>query len=441
MSPAMGNRRVRVMWSDLNGLAHGRYIPDRLLDRHGHHAVTTLTMNIERDILPVSGYSGDVGYPDMSTVPVVESRRPGWEPDTDVVVADLEFEHRTLEIAPRSALKRAVEAWQARGYEPQLGYEMEFYVMAPNAEAPGGFALIPNPTHRVYGVGNGAGNPELLLALYDAAEHSALQLEGMMGEFHPGQYELNMRYGPALDAADRAFVAKELTREVATRHGLHVTYMGRPAAHLVGSGLHINFSLCKVDDTGNCFDGPDDVHGMSAVTRQCLGGLLAHHQAVSAFSAPLINSYKRLMPGLIAGYWTNWGLDNRTSTYRVPGERGASTRIENRMPCGSADPYLSAAAMLQAALLGFDNDLDCGEPQHGDGDSEPNTDQHTPESLAEALDALEADAAMTEAMGPDLVRVYLALRRNEVERWEKAGIGWDPDEISDWELAQYLPFY
>jgi len=441
MSPAMGNRRVRVIWSDLNGLAHGRYIPERLLGRHGHHAVTTLAMNIEREILPISGYAGDVGYPDMSTVPVVASRRSGWEPDTDVVVADLEFEHKPLEIAPRSALKRAVEAWQARGYEPHLGYEMEFYVMAPDANAPGGYALIPNPAHRVYGVGHGAGNPELLFAFYDAAERSALELEGMMGEFHPGQYELNMRYGPALDAADRAFVAKELTREVAAQHGFHVTYIGRPAAHYVGSGLHINFSLCKVDDTGNCFDGPKDEHGISAVARNCLGGLIGHHAATTAFCAPLINSYKRLMPGLIAGYWANWGLDNRTSTYRVPGERGSATRIENRMPCGSADPYLSAAAMLQAALLGYDQELDCGEPQRGDGDAEPNTDQHTPESLAEALDALEADAELTDALGSDLVRVYLALRRNDVERWEKAGVEWNPEEISEWELAQYLPFY
>jgi glutamine synthetase len=262
-----------------------------------------------------------------------------------------------------------------------------------------------------------------------------------MGEFHPGQYELNMRYGPALDAADRAFLAKELTREVAAQNGFHVTYMGRPAADLVGSGLHINFSLCKTGDTGNCFDGPKDVHGISAVARRCLGGLLAHHHAISAFSAPLINSYKRLLPGLIAGYWANWGLDNRTSTYRVPGERGAATRIENRMPCGSADPYLSAAAMLQAALLGFDADLDCGEPQSGDGDAEPNTDRHTPASLAEALDALAGDAEMTQAMGADLVRVYLALRRNEVERWQQAHVDWNPDEISDWELARYLPFY
>lgn len=437
----MGNRRVRVMWSDLNGLAHGRYIPDALLHRHGHHAVTTLTMNIERDILPVPGYSGDVGYPDMSTVPVIESRRPGWEPDTDVVVADLEFHHQPLEIAPRSVLRRAVEAWHERGYEPLLGFEMEFYLLAPNAEAPGGFGPAPNPSHRVYGVGDGAGNREMLFALYDAAEHSDLQLEGMMGEFHPGQYELNMAYGPALDAADRAFVVKELTREVATQNGFHVTYMGRPMADLVGSGLHINFSLSKVHDASNCFDEPKDQYGISGITRQCLAGLLAHHAALAALSAPLINSYKRLMPGLIAGYWSNWGLDNRTSTYRVPGERGSATRIENRMPCASADPYLSAAAMLQAALLGFDQGLDCGEPQAGDGDSQPNTDQHTPESLAEALDALAADSALTEAIGAEFVRVYLALRRNEVEHWEKAGVEWTLDEISEWELSRYLPFY
>jgi glutamine synthetase len=437
----MGNRRVRVMWTDLNGLAHGRYVPEALLDRHGHHAVTTLTMNIERDILPVQGYSGDVGYPDMSSVPVVESRRPGWEPDTDVVVADLEFHHQPLEIAPRSVLKRAVEAWRQRGFEPLLGFEMEFYVLAPDADAPGGFGPAPNPSHRVYGVGDGAGNRELLYALYDAAEHSALQLEGMMGEFHPGQYELNMAYGPALDAADRAFVSKELTREVATQRGFHVTYMGRPAADLVGSGLHVNFSLSKVGEPGNSFDDPHAEYGISDVARRCLAGMVTHHAALAALSAPLINSYKRLMPGLIAGYWANWGLDNRTSTYRVPGERGRATRIENRMPCASADPYVAAAATLQAALLGYDGGLDCGEPQAGDGDAAPNTEQHTPESLAEALSALEADGALTNAIGAEFVRVYLALRRNEVERWEKDGVKWNLDEISDWELSRYLPFY
>ena len=120
------------------------------------------------------------------------------------------------------------------------------------------------------------------------------------------------------------------------------------------------------------------------------------------------------MPGLIAGYWANWGLDNRFSTYRVPAERGAATRIENRMPCGTASPYLAAAATLNAALLGVVDGADCGAPQVGDADAAPNTDRHTPHTLAEALDAVEADTVLTEAMGPDLVAAYLALRRHEV---------------------------
>ena len=119
----MANRRVRVMWSDINGLSHGRYVPERRLHEHGHHAVTTLTMGINREILPVQGYAADVGFPDLSTVPLAETRRPGWEPDTDVMIADLEFGGGQLALGPRNALKRAVEAWRALGYEPMLGFE------------------------------------------------------------------------------------------------------------------------------------------------------------------------------------------------------------------------------------------------------------------------------------------------------------------------------
>eukprot|EP01041_Mallomonas_annulata_P019782 gene19782-39272_t len=105
----MANRRIRVMWSDLNGLSHGRYVPERRIHEHGHHAVTTLTMGTNRDILPVDGYAADVGFPDLSTVPLPETRHPGWEVDTDVMIADLEFDGGPLALAPRSALKRAVE--------------------------------------------------------------------------------------------------------------------------------------------------------------------------------------------------------------------------------------------------------------------------------------------------------------------------------------------
>jgi glutamine synthetase len=429
------------MWSDLNGLSHGRYIPEHRFGEHGHHAVTTLAMSLARDILDVQGYGADVGFPDLTTLPIPESRRTGWEPDTDIAIAELEFEHGPLALCPRNALKRAVEAWHALGWEPQLGYEMEFYVMQPDADAPGGYGPLDNASHRVYGVGTGGDSTGLMLELYDTAEHIGLQLEGIMGEFHPGQMELNMRYGPALDSADRAFICKEMTREVAARRGYKITYLGRPVAEFVGSGLHINFSLVPVGGGYNAFDDPHAEHGISTLARQCIAGMVRHHEAIAALSAPLVNSYKRLQPGLIAGYWANWGLDNRISTYRVPGERAAATRIENRMPCGTANPYLAAAAMLNAALLGVAEGLDCGDPQIGDGDTAPNTDRHTPHTLPEALDALEADALLTEAMGADLVRCYLTIRRHEVETWQAAGGEFDPETISPWELETYLPFY
>ncbi len=429
------------MWCDLNGLSHGRYIPERRLGEHGHHAVTTLTMSTDRDILPVEGYSADVGFPDLSTVPLPSTRRTGWEVDTDVVMADLEFQGEPLALGPRNALKRVVDAWRALGYEPQLGFEMEFYVMQPDASSPGGFGPLDNPSHRVYGVGTGADTTGLLFDMFDAAENADLDLEGMMGEFHPGQMELNMKYGLALDAADRAFICKEMTRELAAAKGYKITYMGRPFAHFVGSGLHINFSLVPIDGGANSFDDPTAEHGVSSLARQCMGGLIAHHEGLAAMSAPLVNSYKRLVPGLIAGYWANWGLDNRMSTFRVPGERGSSTRIENRMPCASANPYLAAAVMLNAALIGVAEGLDCGAPQEGDGDADPNTDRHTPHDLAEALDALEADSVLCEAMGADLVRAFLAIRRDELAKWSAAGNEWDLESIAPWELTSYLPYY
>lgn len=429
------------MWCDLNGLSHGRYVPERRLGEHGHHAVTTLTMNINRDILPVEGYAADVGFPDLSTVPLVDTRRPGWEVDTDVVIADLEFQGEPLPIAPRSVLQKAVDAWRALGYEPMLGFEMEFYVMQPDPDTAGGWKPLVIPSHRVYGVGAGGDNTGLMFDFFDAAEHCELDLEGVMGEFSPGQIEINMKYGQAMDAADRAFICKEMTRELAAAKGYLVTYMGRPHPEMVGSGLHINFSLSPVGGGPNAFDDPEAEFGISSLARQCLGGLIAHHEGIAALSAPTVNSYRRLMPGIIAGYWANWGLDNRISTYRVPGERGAATRIENRMPCGTANPYLAAAAMLNAALIGVADGLDCGDPQIGDGDEAPNTDRHTPHSLAEAVAAFEADTTLCEFFGADLTRTYLALRRDELARWQAQGHAWDLDEVTPWELREYLPFY
>lgn len=437
----MGHRRVRIIWSDLNGIAHGRYVPERRFGGHTHHAVTTLSMGIDGEIIQSTGWGGDVGYADLTVETDQTSRRPGWEPDTDVAVADLMWGHDPLVLCPRSALKRAIEGWRAHGYEPMLGFEMEFYVMEPAPHAPGGWVTLQNPMHRVYGTGRGGDTTGILRALFDAAEDLGLDCEGVTGEFSPGQMELNMRYDAALAAADKTFIFKEMSFDLAAERGYLLTYIGRPNEILVGSGLHVNFSLSRTADGSNAFDDPAGEHGMSALMESCIGGLLRHHEGASALLAPLTNSYKRLQPGLIAGYWANWGLDNRTATYRVPCERGAATRIENRMPCGSANPYLAAAVTLQAALLGFEAGLSAGPPQSGDGDAAANTDRHTPHTLPDALDALEADTTLAAAVGSDLVTTYIALKRYDAARRDTHDGDWDPMTITDWELREYLPYF
>jgi len=433
-------RRVRTLWTDLNGLTHGRYIPSARFDHPTHHAVTTLVMSPQGEILPVAGYAGDVGFPDLAAVPLAATRRPGWEPDTDIAICELLGQDgQPLPLCPRGALGRAVDGWRALGFEPQLGFELELYVL--QRDGTGAWKPAGGEGHRVYGVGLGGDPTGLALEFFDAVEAMDIELEGVLTEFSPGQLEINLAYGPALAAADGAQLVKEMTREVAARRGYRATYLGRPDAVSVGSGLHVNMSLVPVSGGANALHDPTAPDGLSTLARQAIGGLIEHHQAVAGLTAPLVNSYKRLMPGLIAGYWANWGLDNRFSTYRVPAERGPATRIENRMPCATASPYLAAAATLNAALLGVVDGIDCGDPQIGDADAAPNTDRHTPHTLLEALDAVELDKVMTEAMGPELVRTYLTLRRHDVAQWEAAGETWDPEVVTPWELDTYLPFY
>jgi glutamine synthetase len=196
--------------------------------------------------------------------------------------------------------------------------------------------------------------------------------------------------------------------------------------------MHVNLSMSDAAGHNALVDeaGP---HGMSTLSRHMIAGLLEHHEALAAFAAPTVNSYTRLTPGMLSGYWANWGLDNRVSSVRVPGQRGSSTRIEHRSADGSASPHLLTAALLAAALDGVERELPLPEPQVGDADTAPNTDRHTPLDLASALDALVADTRLCSYFEPDLIEVYVDLKRREWERWLAT--------VTDWEQHEYSRVY
>jgi glutamine synthetase len=263
------------------------------------------------------------------------------------------------------------------------------------------------------------------------ADRCGLPVEAINSEYDTPQFELTLAFKDALEAIDDIFLFKLMAREVAAQHGLLLTYMGKPFEGRSGSGFHTNFSL-QDSRGGNAFADPRAEDGLSQLAHRCIAGILEHHEGMTALCAPTVNAYKRLRPGQLAGYWANWGYDHRGVTVRVPADRGAATRLEHRMSDGAANPYLATAAILQAARLGVINALTPPPAEKQDCIENQSTDRHTPDDLNQALNVLEEDVALVEAIGPEVVANFVAVKRVEWGKFASA--------ITDWERRYYLPF-
>jgi len=272
----------------------------------------------------------------------------------------------------------------------------------------------------------------------NAALACGFPVESWCSEYDNAAYEVNIRYADAIPAADEAFLFKLLVREICERRGKLATFLGRPLGDRGGSGLHINFSFRRADGS-NAFHDPNDPEGLSDLTRRCIAGLLFHHEGMAAILAPHVNAYKRLQPDMLNGYWANWGHDDRSVTVRVPPARGQGTRLEQRTSDAAANPYLAATAILHAARLGVEHDLELRPPQPVGED--PNTDVKIPPNLAVALDELSQDKELVEAIGSELVEAFTILKRGEWERYLASGADPDTTDVTDWELDYYLPFH
>jgi len=416
--------QIDLLFSDLLGLAHGKTVPLHRQEHPTHYAITVMVQGLDLGFLETANYSTSAGFPDMEARIDSETIRP-WG-NRSCAMSFLHFaDGRPLPLDPRRALASVCDRWNARGLTPMAGFEMEFFLLSGRDP----LTKLPVPDHRVYGIGAGADPSGTLEAIAEAAEECDLKVEGVNSEFTPSQVEVSLRYQEALTAADAAFLFRQLAHEVARENDIDVTFMARPFADAVGNGMHVNLSMS--DAAGhNALVDETAPQGISALARHMIAGLLEHHEALAAFAAPTVNSYKRLTPGMLSGYWANWGLDNRVSSVRVPGQRGSSTRIEHRSADGSASPHLLAAALLAAALDGVERELPLPEPQVGDADTAPNTDRHTPLDLASALNALVADTRLCSYFEPDLIEVYVDLKRREWERWLATVTDWEQNEYS-----------
>jgi glutamine synthetase len=427
-----GVRIVRVTYPDLHGVLRGKDVPIGFFAstasvRGMAFCKAISTVDLRHNV--VSGF--EHGFRDIHVTPLPETlAQLPWSPEVAWCLADQSADGEPYGVDPRATLKRAVAAFEARGLTPVMGPELEFYLLERSESAPGGWTrYVENPTH-VYTVGDHA-DPRgvldrMLLSLHDAG----LGVTGAAHEYGMSQWEINLTHSHALDAADRAFRFKAAVKDLATREGLLATFMGKPFNGDAGSGFHLHLSLCAPDGSNALTDSAGD-EGCAQLLRHFIAGVIAHTPALMAFLNPTVNAYRRIDPHELVPTRACWGYDNRFGLVRVPPERGAATRIELRLADGSANVYLATAALLFAGLDGVERGLEPPAPVHGLVYELPEEEQGDPIplSLDAALDALEADTTLREAMGAMLVETFLTIKRFELERYQR--------HVSDWDLAEY----
>ena len=422
---------VRVLFADQLNLARGKYIPSSIAHSgHARFCLGTYALTYSKDLVPAPGSGLLDGLPDIEARFDPEALRPSWEPNTKIALADLYLDGEPADLCGRGALKRAITAWQALGFEPMIGLEAEAYVFEQDVltekwvpyQASGGF---------VYGTGAFSDPKGIMHEIWSSSLECNLPLESFCGEFDVPQIELAMQYDHALKACDDFFLFKQMSREVLLKQEFLLSFMPKPIPGISGSGLHINLSF-KGEDGKNVFAGANSKDNMSDLVKGCIAGLLHHHEALGGIVAPIVNSYERLQPASLAGCWANWGFDHRSVGVRVSAETGPGARIEHRVGDCAVNPYLAVAAVLHAARLGCLNKYALPECETNDGLETVNTDRRVASSLEDSLNYLEGDTALVNAIGKPLIDNYLFIKRAEVDECK----GKSTEEIFDY----YAPF-
>jgi glutamine synthetase len=341
---------------------------------------------------------------------------------------------------PRYALKRALAKAAEMGYGFNTGPELEFFLFRPGPDG----RLSPLSLHDEAGYFDVSTDlaHSVRRQMVSALQQFGITVEAAHHEVAPGQHEIDFKYGDALRTADSAVTLRTTLKAIAQINGLYCTFMPKPIAGINGSGMHVHQSLTYKDSGKNAFVDTtgDGVFGLSKLAVQYVAGQLAHARSFSAVIAPLVNSYKRLVPGYEAPVYLSWARMNRSALIRIPRVRPLqpqSTRVELRCPDPSSNPYLAFAVMLHAGLDGIAQGMTPPAPAEQDlyhvDEAQRRALQTMPGSLGEAVEALKADPLMRVALGDHIYERYVEAKTQE---WDEYRIA-----VSQWELDRYLSIY
>jgi glutamine synthetase len=436
---ARGIRFVQLQFSDILGLVKAVTIPIGRLEDSVLHGTWFDGSSVEG--FTRIAESDQYLAPDMDTFNEIPWQ-PGSGPrGTARVICDV-FTPRGEPFAgdPRYVLRRQVERARQLGYIVNTGPELEFFLLRRGED--GSIKPLPHDQAGYFDYSTDLAQ-EVRQDMVDALEAFGIRVEAAHHEVAQGQHEIDFEYADALKTADNAVTFKFTLKAIAQQHGLYATFMPKPIHGINGSGMHVHQSLFSISEGRNAFADPKAPYGLSDVAKSYMAGILAHARGMSAILAPLVNSYKRLIPGYEAPTYITWGRTNRSALIRVPmispGKSIEGTRAEVRCPDPSSNTYLAFAAMIAAGLDGVERGLVLSEPieeslfEMDAGRIAEKGIRELPGTLGEAIDELESDPVIGEALGDHVLTHYVNAKRSEWDEYRT--------QVTGWELDRYLEAY
>lgn len=425
---------IRLQFTDIFGILKNIAIPKTQLEK-------ALNNQMMFDGSSIDGFarieeSDMYLHPDLDSFVVFPWSKESGTGNVARLICDVyKTDGTPFEGDPRYILKKAVDEAAKMGYKFNVGPECEFFLFnldeegAPTTnsnERAGYFDLGPND------LGENS-RKDMVLTL----EEMGFDIEAAHHECAPAQHEIDFKYGEAVTTADSIMTLKLAVKTIAQKHGLHATFMPKPKAFMAGSGMHINMSLEK--DGQNVFYNSDSEDGLSEEAYYFIAGLMKHINGIVAITNPLVNSYKRLVPGYEAPVYIAWSAKNRSPLIRIPAARGKGTRVELRNPDPSANPYLAMAVCLMAGLDGIKNKLELCESvdaniyEMSKKEKKARGIESLPETLYDAVKQMEKDEVVINTLGEETAEKYIRAKKQE---WADYKV-----TVSDWEIGEYLYKY
>lgn len=370
-------------------------------------------------------------YPDLDTFEMFP-----WRPQQGKVARLICDVYRPDETPfdgdPRYVLKKVLQEAKDMGYSFNVGPECEFFLF--HTDDNGGPTTLTHERGGYFDLGpldlGENARRDMVLVLEDMG----FEIEASHHEVAPAQHEIDFKYEDALKTADNIMTFKLVVRTIAKRHGLHATFMPKPKFGVNGSGMHVNMSLSK--DGKNIFDDANGKLGLSDDAYYFIAGIMKHMKGMTAITNPIVNSYKRLVPGYEAPVYIAWSATNRSPLIRIPASRGAGTRIELRCPDPAANPYLTLAVCLAAGLDGIKNKLtppdsvDQNIFEMSSLEKKEKGIDSLPGSLDEAIKALEEDEFILGVLGEHVASKYIEAKKTEWDNYRT--------KVTEWEIEEYL---